>query len=244
MAWLFNLKPKIEIENTDSQYLIRNTIYKFFSQVCWHQYIRQTIEGWDVLINKELIEENTEITQEAIQLLTLKLQEIKEVLPLERRLLLMRTKIWIEKSMADFSGMVYHPSAKWLKSHGYNPKKLKSIEITNIENFIKWESTQPWHVLHEFAHAYHHQIITYDFQPLIKAYQHAQEQCLYQAVPRNNGRITTSYALKNVREYFAELSEAYFGLNDFYPFTREQLKIYDIQGYCAVEAAWNIADID
>ena len=219
MAQLFKFKQKIKIKNTYSQYFSRNIIYKLFSQICWHQYKRQNIEGWNVLINKELVLENAKITQEAIQLLTLKLQEIKEVIPTERRLLLMQTKIWIEKSMTGFSGMVYHPSAKWLRNHGYNPKKVKSIEITNIENFIKWESTQPWHVLHEFAHAYHHQIITYDFQPLIKAYQHAQEQCLYQRVLRNNGKITTAYALKNVREYFAELSEAYFGINDFYPFT-------------------------
>jgi Mlc titration factor MtfA (ptsG expression regulator) len=32
-----------------------------------------------------------------------------------------------------------------------------------------------------------------------------------------------AYALANPQEYFAEGTEAFFGRNDFYPFTREDL---------------------
>ena len=39
----------------------------------------------------------------------------------------------------------------------------------------------------------------------------------------------TAYALTNVREYFAESTEAYFGLNDFYPFPREERREVDPQ---------------
>ena len=40
-------------------------------------------------------------------------------------------------------------------------------------------------------------------------------------------------------EYFAEGSEAYFGTNDFYPFTRAELKQHDPEGFRLLEALWN-----
>ena len=44
-----------------------------------------------------------------------------------------------------------------------------------------------------------------------------------------------------MHEYFAELSEAYFGENDFYPFNREELKAFDLEGFEAIESLWNVA---
>ena len=32
------------------------------------------------------------------------------------------------------------------------------------------------------------------------------------------------YALTNHKEFFAEMTEAYFGVNDFFPFNRAELK--------------------
>ena len=37
---------------------------------------------------------------------------------------------------------------------------------------------------------------------------------------------------------FAEISEAYFGTNDFYPFTRAELAAYDPVGYAMLEQVW------
>ena len=45
--------------------------------------------------------------------------------------------------------------------------------------------------------------------------------------------------MKNPREFFAELSEAYFGQNDFFPFTREQLRAFDPESFKVIEEAWN-----
>jgi len=36
-----------------------------------------------------------------------------------------------------------------------------------------------------------------------------------------------AYAMNDAKEYFAEETEAFFGRNDFYPFTREELKKHD-----------------
>ncbi len=47
-----------------------------------------------------------------------------------------------------------------------------------------------------------------------------------------------AYALTNELEYFAELSEAYLGKNDFYPYNRKQLEQYDPDGYAIMKNIW------
>lgn len=47
-----------------------------------------------------------------------------------------------------------------------------------------------------------------------------------------------AYALTNELEYFAELSEAYLGRNDFYPYNRKQLEKYDSVGYGVMKTIW------
>ena len=46
------------------------------------------------------------------------------------------------------------------------------------------------------------------------------------------------YATTDRMEYFAELSEAYFGKNDFFPFTREELKTHDPEGFAVMNEVW------
>ena len=53
-----------------------------------------------------------------------------------------------------------------------------------------------------------------------------------------NTPMQRAYALTDDKEYFAELTEAYYGVNDFYPFTRDQLLSFDIAGYTLIEQAW------
>ena len=47
-----------------------------------------------------------------------------------------------------------------------------------------------------------------------------------------------AYAHTNEREYFAELTEAYFGWNSYFPFTKEELESYDPEGYNLIENSW------
>ena len=48
-----------------------------------------------------------------------------------------------------------------------------------------------------------------------------------------------AYALTSDREYFAEISEAYFGRNDFAPFDREALIGVDPRGAALVASVWS-----
>ena len=38
---------------------------------------------------------------------------------------------------------------------------------------------------------------------------------------------------------FAELTEAYFGQNDWFPHNREELRNYDPRGYKMIEEVWS-----
>ena len=73
-------------------------------------------------------------------------------------------------------------------------------------------------VLHELAHAYHDQVLGFGHPEVRAAWERAAEGGTYDAIARNNGRTERAYAITDHKEYFAELTESYFGTNDFFPF--------------------------
>jgi hypothetical protein len=62
-----------------------------------------------------------------------------------------------------------------------------------------------------------------------KAYEAAKADGRYESVPylTHNGQKLRHYALNTSDEFFAEMTEAYWGQNDYYPFNREELKNCD-----------------
>jgi hypothetical protein len=64
----------------------------------------------------------------------------------------------------------------------------------------------------------------------------------YKSVLRANGKHERHYALNNAKEYFAEATEAFFGRNDFEPFTRAELKEFDPKMCATVRRVWQVAE--
>ena len=52
------------------------------------------------------------------------------------------------------------------------------------------------------------------------------------------GRTVKHYALTTPMEYFAESTEAYLGVNDFYPFVRAELKEHDPRMFELLKKIW------
>ena len=110
----------------------------------------------------------------------------------------------------------------------------------------KWSNTrrgQPAGLtLHELAHAWHcMNWPCFSNDPLIAdAYEAAMTSGIYDLVDRNDGSRGKAYAASKKAEYFAELTEAWFWENDYYPYNREQLLTHDPVGAAAVEAAWTV----
>ena len=104
---------------------------------------------------------------------------------------------------------------------------------------------QPEMLLHELAHAWHHQVLKQSYaNPVIKkAYTAAVASGKYESVGYYNGQNQRAYALTNEMEYFAESTEAYFGKNDFEPFTRTDLKAFDPAAWSMVRKMWGLTSV-
>lgn len=204
-------------------------------------YRRQRIEGFIVLVHREVLEHPAE-AREALHELSHQARQIVKVIPAAALAHLRQVRIWLEWENKPNGAAEYHPSAQWLHENGYNPAKAGGVEISNARNFVKWShGEQPWMLLHELAHAYHHHVLGYESRLVMIAYRHAIRRGLYEQVDYIRGGKAKAYATTNVQEYFAELSEAYFGKNDFYPFVREELARHDPIGYKMIKQAWQVS---
>ena len=203
-----------------------------------HSYDLRTLEGWSVRVSAKLLAEE-ELAARTLDLLRVKLFDANRAIP-PRALDELRRDVvvWVELDGERFPGMCYHPSADWLRENGFNPDKAGGIEVGNARNFLKWSREQPSMVIHELAHAWFDRLPRPQRRAVREAYERAKESGTCNSVLRASGQSQRAYAMNNVQEYFAELSEAYLGTNDFFPFVRAELQEHDRAGCDAIEAAW------
>ena len=201
-------------------------------------YDRREIAGFTVLVNRKVLAHEHE-AKEVLGEVDSQLANIVTVLPPKHLKALRKIRIWIEWDAKPRGGAEFHVSAGYLRNNGYNPEKVHGIEISNTRNFVAWaRKTQPWCVMHELAHAYHFTEMGARHEGLLAAYRQAIDRKLYDSVKHVQGRTEKAYAATNEAEYFAELTEAYLGKNDFAPFTRGELERHDPVGYKLMETIW------
>jgi hypothetical protein len=205
-------------------------------------YETRQIEGWQVLINTEFLTGQPELADRTLRLLEYQLFQITRVVPPGALSKLRKIRIWVEENEPHHPCMTYHPDPKWLRDHGMSPEKARCVELANARRFLEWTIQQPWMLLHELSHGFHHQFLKAGFQnPRVKTvYEHAIKAKLYDKVLRYGGEEEKAYAATNPMEYFAEASEAYFGTNDFYPFVRAELRRHDPDAFEMVETLWGV----
>lgn len=177
--------------------------------------------------------------KQALNVLTEKLTEISNIILPKQLTLLSQVPICIEYKLKSDGAMWYHKSKEWVVANGYPAEITKCVEICNIKNFLSWQKlNQPYMVLHELAHAYHDQVLGSDNKDVLDAYENALKSKKYESVYYNQGGKQKAYALNNADEYFAELTEAYLGVNDYFPFNKSQLKDFDPIGYALMQKTW------
>ena len=204
-------------------------------------YHERQVEGWRVLVNQKLdCDEQRKFFDDTLKLLGDHLYRVSRVVPAEALAKLRQVPIWVELSHPQHKCMCYHPSPDWLRAHGMNPEKAGAVELANAATFLKWTHEQPWMVLHELAHAYHHRFIGHDNAEIKECYKHAVESKKYDAVLYIHGNKKRHYALNNDQEYFAECTEAFFGANDFYPFVSAELKEHDPEMHALLKKLWGV----
>jgi len=206
------------------------------------EYAQRKIHRWRVLVHQDFLRDDAGLCRETLQVLRNQLFQVQRVLPAAALAKVRKVTIWVEKADPHHACMCYHPDTGWLRDNGMNPDKARCVELANARNFLKWTHHQPSMVLHELAHAYHHQFLEdgYQNRQLAEAHQRAVDSGRYDEVVKIDGRRQRHYGLSNPMEYFAEASESYFGTNDFFPFVRGELKTHDPHVYRLLGELWGI----
>ena len=201
----------------------------------------RVIEGWTIRVDDRLLEEqNQELTQRALRFLEAKLSEIKVVVPADKVAKLQKVKIVLDLNHGNLGPMQYHPSAAWLKGQGYSTDLEKCVHLPRVKDVMTKRNIneQPWVILHELAHAYHDQFLSFDEPRIIEAYNDYKKSGRGEKTLLFNGSRVKHYALTDHKEFFAEMTESYFGSNDFFPFNRAELKDSEPKIYELMTHIW------
>jgi hypothetical protein len=201
----------------------------------------RNIEGWTVRVDDRLLKgEHVAVGARALKLLEARLVAITVVVPEKALAKLRAITIELDLDYGDLRIMQYHPDAGWLKEHGYSEQLAKCVHIPGVEDFLDPEGihSQPWVVLHELAHGYHDQVIGFDEPRVIAAWKKFRDSGKYKSVLTSSGKMREHYGLTDEKEFFAELTESYFGSNDFYPFVAGELKRAEPEIFALLADIW------
>jgi hypothetical protein len=201
----------------------------------------RTIEGWIVRVDDRLLQPpNDALGARCLRFLEAKLADIKAVVPEGSLKKLQAVPIVLDLTHGKLDAMQYHPSAEWLKAHGYSPDLAKCVHIPRAADLPTARNIreEPWVVLHELAHGYHDQVLGFDDPRILAAYERYKKSGHGDCVLLYDGRHVRHYALTDHKEFFAEMTEAYFGENDFFPFNRAELMESEPEIYKLLAETW------
>ena len=204
--------------------------------------VRQ-IEGWTVRVDDRLLGDapDAAVGLRAIRFLEAKLVEIKAVVPEDRLKDLQAVTIVLDLNCGKLGAMQYHPDAGWLKANGYPADLAKCVHLPQAADLPTRRNIneQPWVILHELAHAFHDQKLGFD-EPRIKAaYDRFKQSGRGDATLLYNGKRVKHYGLTDPMEFFAEMTESYFGTNNFFPFNRAELEESEPELFQLLTEIWN-----
>ena len=199
------------------------------------------IEGWTVRVDDRLLQgEHAATGERALKVLNAKLVDMTTVIPEKALVGLRKINIELDLDYADLTSMQYHPGAGWLKNSGYSVSVAKCVHIPNAEDFLSpYENHRmPWVVLHELSHGYHDQILGFD-EPRVKAaWIKFRDSGKYKNILTNRWGMAEHYGMTNQMEFFAEMTESYFGSNDFYPFVPGELQQAEPEIFALMGEIW------
>jgi hypothetical protein len=203
----------------------------------------RNVEGWTVRVDERLLEApNDALGARALRFLESKLFDIKAVVPAERLKKLQSITIVLDLNHGKLGPMQYHPSAGWLKSNGYSAELAKCVHLPRAADVATRRNIneQPWVILHELAHAYHDQVLGFNEPRIREAFEAFKKSGRGDKTLLYNGNRVKHYALANPMEFFAEMTESFFGVNDFYPFNRAELKEAEPEIFALLAEIWDV----
>lgn len=173
-------------------------------------YTIKDLAGWKVYVHNSLLPggEHAETGAEAMKNLTDGMLRLKTWIPPGPLARLLDVKIWLEWNTTNgpwgrTSGYQYHPGRDWLIDMDFNPQKHKCVEFGNAASLANRSPDATASVLlHELAHAYHDQVLTFDDPDVLAAYKRCVEGDAY---PERD------WVKADHKEFFAGVTTRYFG---------------------------------
>lgn len=199
------------------------------------------VEGWTVRVDDRLLKApDDELGAKALKFLENKLGDIKVVLPADKVKALQKVVIVLDLTHGKLGPMQYHPSAGWLKANGYAEDLEKCVHLPRAADLMTKRNIreQPWVILHELAHAYHDQVLGFENPRVKEVFEKYKKSGRGDKTLLYDGNRVKHYALTNQMEFFAEMTESYFGSNDFFPFNRAELKESEPEIYELMLGIW------
>jgi len=198
-------------------------------------YTVMRVEGWTVRVSARY-DGAEALRDRVLDEVRAQLRRITMLVNPEPLAELRKVEIWVERDYPK--RCQYHDDATWLRENGYLPEKASTVEIAKGEEFLNWQARPVLTLLHELAHAYHDRVLGWNDPRIVKAFEDYRKSGKGDKVVRDHGRVCRHYALSNHKEYFAEMTEAYLWVNDYYPFVYGELKDVDPGGAKLLEAIW------
>ena len=231
---------------------MKTILVSFLALLCVHAFAAEkpaiptahttrNIEGWNVRIDDRLLKgDGVAVGERALKLLNARLVAITIVVPEKALAKLRAITIELDLDYGGLSPMQYHPDAGWLKDKGYSESLAKCVHIPEAEDFLSpFENHRmPWVVLHELAHGFHDQTIGFDDERVTAVWKKFCDSGKYKSVLTSAGPMREHYGLNNQKEFFAEMTEAYFGSNDFFPFVTGELKQAEPETFALMAEIW------
>lgn len=203
----------------------------------------RVIQGWTVRVDDRLLSTpDDQLGARALGFLDAKLRDIKAVVPADKVKKLQGVILVLDLTHGKLGPMQYHPSAGWLKANGYSTDLARCVHLPRAADVatVRNIREQPWVILHELAHAYHDQVLGFDEPRIKEVYEKYKQSGRGDKALRYDGNRVRHYALTNHKEFFAEMTESYFGVNDFFPFNRAELKESEPEIYELLRNVWEM----
>ena len=202
---------------------------------------KRDLAGWTVHVDDRLLDgPDAELGTKALKLMEGQLQVIAIVVQEDRLKKLRAVPIWLDRTHGKLVPAQYHPSAGWLKDHGYLKEMAKCVHVPDAKYFAnaRFQRHQPSAMLHELAHAYHDRVLDFGHAEVKAAWERFVATGKYKATLHVDGKKRSHYALTNEKEFFAEMTESYLGRNDFFPFNGGELLQEEPDLFKLLEKIW------
>ncbi|MDN3640585.1 hypothetical protein QWY82_17440 [Simiduia curdlanivorans] len=228
----------VELKNTHNQYgaLESKEYFNYANRA------HTRLDGYAIaiIVESELLSTQPELTRKAADRLSQKVAQALAILPAQHRAQFNNIRYYIFSGTGSSYGGKDSGLWYFAKNNRISKRFDDSIVVNSAANFMAMSDKSALAVIiHELAHGFHRYHWRRLSQLSQQSYTLAKQQKLYTNLQSDSGRlIEQAYALKNHREYFAELSAKFFAEHFYPPTNRQGLKRYDPQGYRLMETAW------